>query len=181
LCRFLTANDMRQKPVEESLSPSMDIGVSSNFERLLFEFLGRDAAATAKTMADFRSSGRMAVPDAVWRAVRREFTGFRLDDAGTLAEIARTWREAEYLADPHTAIGLAAARACRPVGMPVMVAATAHPAKFPDAMERAVGFRPPLPPHLHDLYERDEHYIRAPNDAARIKELVDQKFTNRIL
>jgi threonine synthase len=180
LCRFLAANDMRQKPVEESLSPSMDIGVSSNFERLLFEFLGRNATRTAATMAEFRATGRMAVPDEVWRRIKREFTGFRLDDDATLAEIARCWRGAEYLADPHTAIGLAAARACGPIGTPVIVAATAHPAKFPDAIERAVGFRPPLPPHLHDLYERDEHYIRAPNDAARIAELVEQKFTNRI-
>jgi threonine synthase len=181
LCRFLNLNDMSQRPVEESLSPSMDIGVSSNFERLLFEFLGRDAARTAATMAAFRATGRMAVPDDVWRAVRRAFTGFRLDDAGTLAEIARTWREAEYLADPHTAIGLAAARECAPIGTPVIVAATAHPAKFPDAIERAVGFRPPLPPHLRDLYEREEYVIRAPNDAARVAELVEQKFTNRIL
>ena len=96
--------------VEESLSPSMDIQVSSNFERLLFEFLGRDARLTAKTMADFRTSGKMAVPSAVWKAIKRDFTGFSLSDEATLAEIARTYREAKYLADPHTAIALAAVR-----------------------------------------------------------------------
>ena len=178
LHRFLASNDMSLKPVEESLSPSMDIGVSSNCERMLFEFLGRDASLTAQTMADFRVTGKMAVAEDVWRAVRREFVGFHLDDAGTLAEIARTYREAEYLADPHTAIGLAAARECAPVGLPVIVAATAHPAKFPDAIERAVGFRPALPPHLSTLYEREERYVTAPNDFEQVKGLV-RNFANR--
>ena len=178
LARFLANNDMSIKPVEESLSPSMDIGVSSNFERLLYEFLGRDAARTAQTLADFRTTGKMTVDEPIWAAIRRQFSGFHLSDEGTLAEIARTHREAGYLADPHTAIGLAAARALAPVGLPVIVAATAHPAKFPDAIEKAVGFRPPLPPHLSDLYEREEHLVRAPNDLAQIETLV-RNFANR--
>ncbi len=178
LVRFLANNDMRMRAVEESFSPSMDIGVSSNFERLLYWFLGRDAAETARIMADFRATGRMAVPEAVWRAVTKEFKGFRLDDDGTLAEIARVYRESGYLADPHTAIGLAAARACAPVGMNVIVAATAHPAKFPDAMEKAVGFRPALPPRLADLYDRVETYTPAPNDLGQIEALV-RAFANR--
>lgn len=178
LCRFLESNDMSLHPVAESLSPSMDIGVSSNFERLLYEFLGRDAQATARTMADFRATGKMAVAPDVWRAIRRDFAGFRLSDEATLAEISRTWRQAQYLADPHTAIGLAAARACAPVGLPVIVAATAHPAKFPDAIEKAVGFRPALPPHLSDLYERQERYVTAQNDFEQVKGLV-RNFANR--
>jgi threonine synthase len=178
LCRFLTANDMSVRGVEPSLSPSMDIQVSSNFERLLFELLDRDAAATAATMADFRSTGRMAMPDHKWQAIRREFSGFRLDDQGTLTEIARTWRGATYLADPHTAVAVAAAREQGPIGLPVIVAATAHPAKFPDAIETAVGFRPALPPHLSDLYERKEHYERAPNELGAIETLV-RNFANR--
>ena len=178
LSRFLASNDMSLRPVEESLSPSMDIGVSSNFERLLYEFLGRDAPATARTMADFRASGKMRVADDVWRAIRRDFMGFRLSDEETLGQIAQTWREAQYLADPHTAIGLAAARACAPVGLPVIVAATAHPAKFPDAIARATGQRPALPPHLSDLYEREERYVAAPNDFAHVKGLV-RNFANR--
>lgn len=178
LARFLAANDMSVQGVAESLSPSMDIQVSSNFERLLFEFQGRDAALTAKTMADFRTTGRMGVADETWRAIRRDFAGFTLSDEATLAEIARTYRETGYLADPHTAIGLAAARALGPVGTPVIVAATAHPAKFPDAMAQAVGFRPPLPPHLADLYDREENFIRAPNDWTHIAGLV-RNFVNR--
>jgi threonine synthase len=172
LVRFLTANDMSLAPVIASASPSMDIGVSSNFERLLFEFLGRDAGETARVMADFRSTGRMAVPDAVWRAIRRDFTGFTLSDDDTLAQIRLTHTTTGYLADPHTAIGLAAAAACAPVGMKVIVAATAHPAKFPDAVAAATGIRPPLPPHLADLYEREERFTTAPNDLGAVEALV---------
>ena len=112
------------------------------------------------------------MPDAVWRAVKRDFVGFRMDDEGTLAEITRTWRDCGYLADPHTAIGLAAARECAPVGTPVVVAATAHPAKFPDAIERAVGFRPALPAPLQDLYDRREHMVHAANDLGEVQALL---------
>jgi threonine synthase len=178
LARFLAANDMSVHQVTPSLSPSMDIQVSSNFERLLFEFLGRNAEETAAIMADFRAAGRMAVPDAAWRAVKRDFTGFTLSDDATITEIRRAWREAEYLVDPHTAIALAAARACAPIGLPVIVAATAHPAKFPDAIQKAVGFRPPLPPHLADLYDRTETFTRAPNDLSQVEGLV-RNFANR--
>ena len=169
LTRFLASRDMSVRPVEPSLSPSMDIGVSSNFERLLFELLGRDAELTARTMTGFRATGRMDVPQAAWERARTLFEGFRLDDAGTTAEIARLHAECGYLADPHTAIGVAAARA-HPCGhLPTIAAATAHPAKFPDAMARATGARPPLPPHMADLYEREEHLSYAPNDLAHVQ------------
>jgi threonine synthase len=170
LARFLAANDMSVRAVEPSLSPSMDIQVSSNFERLLFELLDRDAAATASAMTGFRASGRMAVPEAAWRRARELFAGFRLDDAGTLAEIRRLHAATGYIADPHSAVGIAAARAHpAPRGVPMVVAATAHPAKFPDAITQAIGLRPPLPPRLADLYERPEYYTRAPNDLAAIE------------
>ena len=174
LARFLASNDMSAKPVEPSLSPSMDIQVSSNFERLLFELLGRDAAATADTMTRFRAEGRMPVPDAAWQQATALFRGFTLDDEGTLAEIRHLWTRAGYLADPHTAIGTAAARALPPAdpAVPVIVAATAHPAKFPDAVERATGFRPPLPARLADLYEREERFGVLPNDLAAIEAAV---------
>ncbi|WP_207537731.1 threonine synthase [Sabulicella rubraurantiaca] len=166
LVRFLASNDMSAKPVEPSLSPSMDIQVSSNFERLLYGLLGDDPAATARVMREFRATGRMPVPDAAWRAASAQFQGFTLDDAGTLEEIRRVHRASGYLLDPHTAIGTAAARALAPEdkGMPVIVAATAHPAKFPDAVEQATGLRPALPPALADLYEREERLAVLPND-----------------
>ncbi|MDT7952769.1 MAG: threonine synthase [Acetobacteraceae bacterium] len=161
LTRFLDSNDMSIRTVEPSLSPSMDIQVSSNFERLLFELLDRDPAATAATMAGFRATGHMGVPEASWHRARTLCQGFRLDDAGTEAEIRRLWGQG-YDADPHTAIGVAAAREF-PLGhIPTIVAATAHPAKFPDAMERATGMRPPLPSRLADLYQRPENYTHAP-------------------
>ncbi|HEX7390968.1 MAG TPA: threonine synthase, partial [Acidiphilium sp.] len=178
LARFLAANDMSAEGVVETLSPSMDIQVSSNFERLLFEALGRDAAATARTMADFRTTGRMTVAEPVWRAVKRDFTGFSLDDDATLAEIARIRQDTGYIADPHTAIGIAAARACAPVGMPVVAAATAHPAKFPDAMNRAIGIRPGLPERLGDLYHRREIFQRSSAHLAEVEALV-RNFAHR--
>jgi threonine synthase len=125
-------------------------------------------------MRRFRAEGRMPVPDAAWRRATALFKGFRLDDAGTLAEIRRLWTAAGYLVDPHTAIGTAAARALAPkdAAIPVVVAATAHPAKFPDAVERATGIRPPLPARLADLYQREERYGVLPNDLAAIKAAV---------
>ncbi len=174
LSRFLAGNDMSMRPVEPSLSPSMDIAVSSNFERLLFELMGRDAQLLADTMARFRAEGRMPVPEAVWRRATQALRGFTLDDEGTLAEIRRLHRDCGYLADPHTAVGIAAARAHRPAdaGVPMVVAATAHPAKFPDAVEQATGIRPPLPPRLADLYEREERFSVLPNDLARVQAAV---------
>ncbi|WP_158930427.1 threonine synthase [Acidisphaera sp. S103] len=173
LARFLESNDMSMAPVEPSLSPSMDIQVSSNFERLLFELLDRDPEATRRTMLDFRTTGRMTVSEPVWHRARGLFHGFRLDDPGTEAEIRRLHAATGYLADPHTAIGIAAAAALPCAGgVPVVAMATAHPAKFPDAMERATGHRPPLPVRMADLFERTERFTVLPNDLATIEAAV---------
>lgn len=170
LYRFLDKNDMSMVPVEPSLSPSMDIQVSSNFERLLFELLERDPIALTRAMSTFRETGRMPVSDAVWHRARGVLHGFRLDDPGTEAEIRRLHASSGYLADPHTAIGIAAARAHAPGhGIPAVAMATAHPAKFPEAMERATGIRPPLPPRMADLYEREERFTVMPNDLAAVQ------------
>ena len=173
LFRFLQSNDMSMAPVRPSLSPSMDIQVSSNFERLLFELLDRDAEATRETMLGFRRTGRMVVGDAVWRRARGVLHGFRLDDAGTEAEIRRLHAESLYLADPHTAIGIAAARAVECAGgVPVVAMATAHPAKFPDAVQRATGQRPALPPRLADLFGREERFAVLENDLGVVEAAV---------
>jgi len=169
LTRFLASNDMSIRPVTPSLSPSMDIGVSSNFERLLFELLDRDPARTADTMAKFRATGAMHVPDAAWHRARELFHGFACADDATLAEIVATRAATGYLADPHTATALAAVRADRCRHVPTIVAATAHPAKFPDAMRAAVGISPPLPAHLATLYERPERFSMVPPDLAAIE------------
>jgi threonine synthase len=172
LARFLAANDMSIGGVEPSLSPSMDIQVSSNFERLLFELLDRDPAATQATMLGFRRTGRMAVPDAAWRRARALFDGFRLDDPGTEAEIRELHAATGYLADPHTAIGIAAARTLAEPGVPTVAMGTAHPAKFPEAMVRATGATPALPAHLADLFERQERFTVLPNDLAAVQSAV---------
>jgi threonine synthase len=162
LTRFLAANDMSVQGVEPSLSPSMDIQVSSNFERLLFELLDRDAAQTAATMTEFRRSGKMPVSDQAWRRATALFQGFRMDDEQTLAAIRALYETSGYLADPHSIIGIEAARLLGRRETPIIAEATAHPAKFPDAIIAAIGIRPPLPAHLADLYEREERYIRVP-------------------
>ncbi len=172
LARFLAGNDMSRQAVVPSLSPSMDIQVSSNFERLLFELLGRDPQATAATMRAFRDGGRMPVPDDAWRRATALFAGHAVDDAATLAEIRQVEAETGYLVDPHTAVGMAAARAHASQGIKTIVAATAHPAKFPDAIEAAVGRRPPLPSHLADLYDRVERFIRLPADLGQVEAAV---------
>ena len=178
LSRFLSANDMTMRPVEPSLSPSMDIQVSSNFERLLFEMLGRDPAATRAAMEQFRAGGHMPVPEAAWHRARTLLQGFSLDDPATEAEIRHLYAATGYLADPHTAIGIAAGRASLASASagtypkPVIAMATAHPAKFPDAIEKAVGMRPALPPRLADLYDRPEHFTVAPNNLAAVQALV---------
>ena len=178
LSRFLSANDMTMRPVEPSLSPSMDIQISSNFERLLFELLDRNPVATRAVMEQFRAGGHMPVPEASWHRARTLLRGFTVDDPGTEAEIRHLHATTGYLADPHTAIGIAAARASLAAappsghGIPVIAMATAHPSKFPDAMEQATGFRPALPRRLAGLYDRPEHFTVAPNNLAAVQALV---------
>ncbi len=170
LTRFLASNDMSVTEVAPSLSPSMDIQVSSNFERVLFELLDRDPLITGDLMQTFRRTGRMPVPDSAWRRARSLFHGFRQDDAGTTAEIARLYASANYIADPHSAIGIAAARSLPPAQSVATVAmATAHPAKFPDAIEQAIGLRPKLPPRLADLYDRPERFLVLPNELSAVQ------------
>ena len=176
LTRFFETGTMDMLPVEASLSPSMDIQVSSNFERLLFDLLDQDGAAVAETLSAFRASGRFELaPERLQRA-QRLFDGYRLDDDQTLVEVARLQRETGEVIDPHSAIGIAAARAKRREEVPVMVAmATAHPAKFPDAVERACGIRPELPDALADLYEREERLTNLPNDLGQLMSFVEEK------
>ena len=170
LTRFFETGEMASKDVVLTLSPSMDIQVSSNFERLLYDMLDGDGAAVAETMDGFKRTGRFALSDAQLQRARAGFDGVRLDDAGTLQEIARQERATGMLVDPHSAVGLAAARAKpAPDGVPTVALATAHPAKFPDAVERATGRRPDLPDRLSDLYDRPERYTTLPNRLAEVQ------------
>ena len=167
LTRWARTGELVRSEVVPTLSPSMDIQVSSNHERLLFELLGRDPRATAELMARFRDVGSVEAP------VDPTFAAASLDDDATLEVIADLYRRTGYLADPHTAVGIGAARACRSGGgredLPLVCMATAHPAKFPDAVERATGVRPALPEHLADLHDRPERYEVLPADLDAVR------------
>ncbi len=171
LARFLAANDMSAAAVHPTLSPSMDIQVSSNFERLLFELLGRDADALRSAMGRFHDRRRMEVPDAAWREATGLFRGVALSDEETLASMRRL-HATGHPCDPHSAIGVEAARRHRTPGRPMIAVATAHPAKFPDAVLAATGAAPALPPHLHDLYSRPERYAVVPNALEAVEQAV---------
>jgi threonine synthase len=176
LARFFNDGTMSLRAVEPSLSPSMDIQVSSNFERLLYELRGRDGAAVAEAMIRFRASGTLPVSQGELGEAREEFASYACDDDATRAEIARTWRQSGILLDPHSAVGMSAARTHgardKDRGTPMIVLATAHPAKFPDAIEQAIGVHPALPPRLADLMERPERLVRLKNDITAVKEYV---------
>jgi threonine synthase len=171
LTRYFDSGRMTAAEVVPTLSPSMDIQVSSNFERLVFELMGRDGAAVASAMTQFRESGTLDMGAARWQAVRQLFSGHRLDDDATVAAIRHIHEATGMLIDPHSAVGLAAARAAKDEA-PMVALATAHPAKFPDAVEEATGVRPALPPHLADLLDRTEHYETLPNDLAAVESYV---------
>ncbi|HSJ91366.1 MAG TPA: threonine synthase, partial [Ilumatobacter sp.] len=140
LTRFLTTGTMEITEVHPTLSPAMDIQVSSNLERLLFELAGHDGPRIADLMAEFRGEGKVTFPPELIDAVSETFSGARVDDEETMAEMRRTFESDGLVVDPHTAVGLAAARAVRrDRSVPMVVLATAHPAKFPDAVEAATG------------------------------------------
>ncbi|MGC6537598.1 MAG: threonine synthase [Candidatus Puniceispirillaceae bacterium] len=174
LTRFFETGAMKRDGVEPSLSPSMDIQVSSNFERLLFEMMGRDGKKTAHLMAEFAQNGQFSLPQSVLDEAEKQFAAYRLDDDGTLAEIAAAKEHYDLAIDPHSAVGLYGARMARndklvAEDVPIIALACAHPAKFPDAVERALGTRPALPPHLADLMERDERFEILDNDLAIVQ------------
>jgi threonine synthase len=169
LARCLEADDMSVRPVEPSLSPSMDIQISSNFERLLFDLHDRDGAAVAAAMASFRRDGRLPLGAARLERARGLFAGYRVSDEETLAVMRDVQSCTGELVDPHSAIAVAGGWDRRQAGdAPLVALATAHPAKFPDAVERATGIRPPLPPHLADLYDRPERCVVLPAELAAV-------------
>jgi len=178
LTRFFSTGTMAITEVVPTTSPSMDIQVSSNLERLLFEVLGRDGAALAELMARFRADGSVSVPAEVLAELRSEFDCGRLDDESAAAVIRSVQLHTGLLVDPHTAVGIGVAEALAGTGVladpsvPVVCLATAHPAKFPDAVEAAVGVRPALPDALGDLFERSERVEHCPADLDSVQALV---------
>ena len=177
LARTLETGRYEVRGVTPTSSPSMDIQVSSNFERLLFDAGGRDAAAVRRMMASLDQARAFTIDPPTLAAIRADFDAERVSEAETASEIAQTWREARILIDPHTAVGMRAATRVlhRNPGVPVVVAATAHPTKFPDAVTAATGQHPSLPAHLADLLERKERYDVLPNDIGAIERFIRER------
>lgn len=176
LTRFFTTGEMKMNKVTPSLSPSMDIQVSSNLERLLFDLFDRKGEKLGAAMAAFRETGKFAAPKRGWPKLAKLFKAHRLDDRETLSAMREIHKRTGMLVDPHSAIGVAAAleqrKGRKAGGTPTIALATAHPAKFPDAVEKATGIRPALPAHLSDLLARKERLSELPNDLNKVQDYV---------
>ncbi len=177
LARALATGRYEPRGVTPTQSPSMDIQVSSNFERLLFDAAGRDHATVRAAFASLDQSGSFEIPAGPLEAIRAEFDALCVGEAQTTAEIARTWREAGYVLDPHTATGVRAARARleKDPATPVVALSTAHPAKFPEAIERAIGRRPRLPDEIAARLEGPERFVVLENSEARVAAFIAER------
>ncbi|MCL5778794.1 threonine synthase [Limibaculum sp. FT325] len=176
LHRTLETGVYESRGVVATIAPSMDIQVSSNFERLLFELYGADGQAVATAMDELKSTGRFALPQGAREALRAGFASARVDRDEAMTTIARLHRETGIVLDPHTAIGVAAAGHARgDAAVPMVTLGTAHAAKFPDAVEQACGLRPALPARMADLYDRPERVTVVANDLAAVEALVRER------
>jgi len=169
LHRALTNGDYSAGSVTPTITPSMDIQVSSNFERLLFDCGGRDGAAIAQQMRGFEESRAMQLTNSQRENAARLFTSASADPQATTSALQWAYRSAGQVIDPHTAVGLHASLECATHGLiargiPIVTLATAHPAKFRDAVERGLGIRPQLPPRVGDLFGREEHFTAISGD-----------------
>jgi threonine synthase len=173
LMRAIATGVYKPLGVKATQSPSMDIQVSSNFERLLFEAHQHDSEAVRGLMASLKQSGEFTIADAALAAIRRDFDAFRVSEKDCETEIARLHSQGVTI-DPHTAIGVVAGRnkLLNDPKTPMVVLATAHPAKFPDAVERATGERPALPPHLRGIFDAEERFVLLPNDPLAVAKFV---------
>lgn len=178
LHRTLETAEHRTEAVHPSISPSMDIQVSSNFERALFDALERDGAAVAALMAELKGQGGFTLPQGALAALRAVYASGRASEAETSAAIARIHATTGELICPHTAVGVHVAEAqlgAQPGPVPMITLATAHPAKFPDAVEAATGIRPALPPHMADLYLRPERVSHLPDDLGAVQAFIRER------
>lgn len=174
LARFFSSATLSTGEVSPTLSPSMDIMIPSNLERLIFDIFARDSAATADFMQQVRRAGQATVPAERFASLGDVWTSRRTDDPATLEVIGKTYRDTGRLIDPHTAVGLAAAQELRTEGEPAVVLATAHPAKFPDAVKQATGVAPDLPDSMSDLHERAERCTVLDNDLAAVRRHIEE-------
>lgn len=168
LARCVKTGEYRMNGVKPTHSPSMDIEISSNFERLLFDLFDRDGAALGKAMTDFRATQCLTLTPSQHADFTKLFAAGTVDDAGTIACIKQVYAQNGYVLDPHTAVGVATTESLDLPGITVTLA-TAHPAKFPDAVKAATGLTPSLPAHLADLFERTEHFTPLARDLDALK------------
>jgi threonine synthase len=172
LHRVISGNDMSKGDLVHTLSPSMDIMVSSNFERMLFDVYGKDGAAIDDLMARF-SKESVELDSDRWDKVRELFDSCAVDDDATCETIKQVYAETEYLLDPHTAIGVKAARECnRDKSVPMITLATAHPVKFPEPVVKAGLESPQLPAHMVDLFEREEKLDVLDNNLNTVQQFI---------
>ena len=168
LHRCLSGQGYHKGPTHPSISPSMDIQVSSNFERALFDAYNRDGRAVSQLMEELKAGG-FDVSQGAIEALRETFDSGRASEEETLATIKTTLANSAELICPHTAVGVKVANEQRVADVPMITLATAHPAKFPAAVEQASGIHPPLPPRMSDLYDRPERVTRIANDLATLE------------
>lgn len=159
LPRFIHSGIMEKKSVNPSISPSMDIQVSSNFERILFEICDRNSQKVTELMNNFKNDGKYSVSDNILQSLTLFMKATSFDDQQTKAEISKIYNACHYILDPHSAIGCMAAEKYRDTKIPMIVLATAHPAKFPKPIDESIGVSPELPSFLKDLMNQKEEYI----------------------
>jgi threonine synthase len=172
LVRALETGRVELRHVVPTSSPAMDIQVSSNFERLLFEATGRDSVAVAGMMGEMAKYGHFALAPGALATIRDMFRAASADATATARTMRETLEASGYLADPHTAVGLTAAKRHRLEGVPMVTLATAHPAKFPDTVEAATGIMPALPARLSGLMEREERVTSLGNDLGAVESYI---------
>ena len=177
LHRCLTTGGYVTDSVTPSISPSMDIQVSSNFERALFDAYNRDGNAVAQLMDELKAGG-FHVSQGAMQVLREHYDSGRVSEDETLAMIAHAHVHMGELLCPHSAIGVQVAEAQRDPNVPMITLATAHPAKFPDAVEKASGIRPPLPERMADLFDREERVTRVPNDLDQLETLIKDRIAS---
>lgn len=175
LHRCLTTGAYQTDAVIPSISPSMDIQVSSNFERLLFDIYDRDGAAVSQLMDELKTGGGFTLSQGAQDRLREEFASGRASEAETSATITRARTSMNELLCPHSAVGVHVAEPHIVSGTPMVTLATAHPAKFPAAVEAATGVHPPLPPRMETLYERSERVTEVPNDLGALQTLIRER------
>ncbi len=176
LARCVSTGAYAMTGVTPTLSPSMDIQISSNFERLLFDLYDRDASRLAQMMQDFRATKSLTLTKAAHDRLLSQFAAATVSDAETKRIIAEVYAHTGELLDPHTAVGVGAARAVkRDPQIPMVTLATAHPAKFPDAVKASVNLHPPLPEHMKNLYELPERFVTLANDTRAVQHTIEER------